>query len=271
MHTTSILAILLVVFALGSCTKAPEQKDFAGSPAVFSERSGRIQIFHSNWYKEDSLVSDDVTVSELMKSKQEAFRSQKACIQNIWAKLASPVGDPNWNARRASRWMERTRQDRWTKDCVGAPAYRELPANRQPPNVREWFRLPVHLRQFICEESENESFEIDHATWAETQNGMIAELKSILAVTEQRVYAEVNWEFVAILEDKGKFGSNILDRWFAMPAHRKRLKDLLAAHDLNPANYRFRSWREKREQGSLQCVVARPKVEIGGRSGKVFR
>ena len=152
-------------------------------------------------------------------------------------------------------------QNEWMTNCAEIPVNREVPTILQSPEVGKWLELSLRERRSICELGKNQSSETAPATRTESENRMSDEFKSILAVTEQRVYAEVNWQFVPVLE-KHTFDSNILDQRIGMLAHRKHLKRLLEAQDLSPENHNFKSNGEKRKQGSVRCIAAMPKLNV---------
>ena len=66
-----------------------------------------------------------------------------------------------------------------------------------------------------------------------------------------------------MMGDEGRFAPGPMT---AQNPHRRHLKALLANVGSGSSTYRFRSWREKRRRGSLQCVLADP----GGEPSSYF-
>ena len=220
-------------------TMAAKDTAAVTEPWKLSDRlEDRIGVFDSKWFSKGNRVPGFDTVRALLFSEEKSgsdVERQRACLQNILAKLAAPSGDPHW--------------DYWDPTWYGK-CRQLLP--RQPPHQKpQWVKY--------CFAGRKRSRSRDSITGGKLIDG----ISKILHVTNQRVYAQVDGfdgEFRTILEDGDSFLDNEAD---FIRAHKQPLKDLLESLEEPVSEYRFWSRRERRRRGSLQCVVAEPVSESG--------
>ena len=192
-----------------------------------------LRVADSGWYRDDRIVQGFSTGEALLSSHIDYFAPQRACLENLMAKLVSPCGDPNWDGGWTPQWGRECRQlvedgvigeDKGYFDfCNGVNPYRET----ADPS---------------------------------TDGILLGGVSEIRCVTIQRVYAKVEWLFRDVLDDKARFGRDTIARG---SGHIEPLRRFLEYEEVDSEGYTFEAWREKRRQGSLQCVVAIPKSEDG--------
>ena len=223
------LTILIFVLILGGCG-GTEPTD---RTAETKWPGGKISVFNGKWYQDGEVVAGVHEVKLLLGSTDDTAKYQRACLENVLAKLASPAGDPNWNPKRATGT-----DDPWFDVC-------------------NTLALEGIVGPRFCAAREG-FFESGERGNPDSTERLLAEVVEVVAVTRQRVYARVGPGFLQLLRDENSFGKGVLDEQEGRSGHIEPLEKLVEKNGGQSEQYRFRSWREKRRRGSLQCVLAIP-------------
>ena len=194
---------------------------------------GKISVFNGKWYQDGEVVGGVHEVRLLLASTDDTAKHQRACLENVLAKLASPAGDLNWNPKRVTGT-----DDLWSDVCNTL--------------AREEIVGPSFCAARAA------FFESGERSNPDSTRRLLAEVVEVVGVTRQRVYARVGPGFLELLRDGNSFGEGVLDEQEGRSGHIEPLKKLVEKKGGQIAQYRFRSWREKRRRGSLQCVLAIP-------------
>ena len=221
---TAMATILILVAIHGGCAVAPESESLEGV------RETAIHVLSSEWYERDQIVPNLDTVGSLLSSKDPDVTQQRACMENILAKLASPAGQPGWD----SDWTPR-----WFHECLGM--------------ARDGTIGQEHGGASFCWVGKHNHRPVNPAT----DGRLIKGVMKLGYVTRQRVYAEIGVSFFNVLLDQHRFIQSDFD---GGGAHEEPLKRFIEHEGMDASRYEFKSWREKRRRGSLQCVAASPRL-----------